>query len=72
MGGKRQGQFIYERRWGRSTECQEFESRSVAVQEGDLGLATRKIPDARDPRSSQDPTERTVVKIPNKAGRENL
>jgi hypothetical protein len=39
--GKR-GQFRYRRRWGRSTEGQEFESRCVAVGEGELGVATRK------------------------------
>ena len=26
----------------------------------------KKVPDARDPRSSQDPTEKTLAEIPNK------
>ena len=40
--GKVGGHFRYGRRWGRNTEDQEFESRYIAVGEGDLEVATRK------------------------------
>jgi hypothetical protein len=42
VGGKNGDQFRYRRRWGRSTEGQEFERRYVAVGEGELGVAIRK------------------------------
>ena len=41
-GRKKGGQFRHGKRWGRSTEGQEFERRYVAVGEGELGVAIRK------------------------------
>ena len=42
-GSEMRGQFRCGRRWGRSTENQEFESGSTAVGEGKLGVTTRKF-----------------------------
>jgi hypothetical protein len=47
----------------RSTEGQEFESRCVA---GGIRSSHYKVPDARDPRGSQDRTRRIFTEIPNK------
>ena len=41
-GTKRGDLFRYGRRWGKSTECQEFERRRVAMGEGEVGVSTRK------------------------------
>jgi hypothetical protein len=41
--GERGIQFRYERRWARSTEDQEFESRCVAVGEGEQRVATKEF-----------------------------
>ena len=41
-GRKKGGQFRHGKRWGRSTEGQEFESNCVAVEERKLGEATTK------------------------------
>jgi hypothetical protein len=41
-GREKESQFICGRRWGRSTEGQEFESRCIAVEEGEgVGVVTR-------------------------------
>ena len=47
MGGRKEGKekgggLKYRRRWGKSTEGQEFERSCVAVGDGELGIATRK------------------------------
>jgi hypothetical protein len=41
-GGEKGSQFRSGRKWGRSTEGQEFENRCIAVGEGELGVVTRK------------------------------
>ena len=41
-GREKGGQFRYRRRWGRSTEGEEFERRYVAMGEGEEVVATRK------------------------------
>jgi hypothetical protein len=38
--------------------------------EGGTGSSHYKVPDARDPRGSKDPTGRTLAEIPNKGERE--
>ena len=55
---------------GGSTECQEFESRCVAVGGGRTRGSHQKVPDGRDPRYSQDPTGMILATIPNKGERE--
>ena len=36
------GRISYGRKWGRCTECQEIEQRCVAMEDGELGVATIK------------------------------
>ena len=50
--GKKRGRIRYGRRWRRCTEGQEIEQRCVAMGDGELGVATRKVPDARKARAS--------------------
>jgi hypothetical protein len=38
--------------------------------DGELGVATQKVPDARKARDSQDTTGMTLVEMPNKGKRE--
>jgi hypothetical protein len=52
----------------RCTEGQEIEWRCVAMGDGEMKGAKRKVPDTRNARGSQDPTR---MKYPTK-GRENL
>ena len=70
MGGRKEGKekgggLKYRRRWGRSTETQEFERSCVAVGEGELGIATRKS-QMLGTQESLDLTGSTLAKIPTK------
>jgi hypothetical protein len=51
-GGKKGSQFRYWKRWGRSTEDQEFESIYITVEEGELGVVTRN---SQMPRTQESP-----------------
>ena len=47
LGGRKEGRekrgwFTHRSRWGRSTKCQKFHRRCLAVGEAELGVATRK------------------------------
>ena len=67
-GEKSRSRIRYWKGQERSTEGQEIEWRCVAVGDGELRVAKRKVPDTRNARGSQDPTR---MKYPTK-GRENL
>jgi hypothetical protein len=41
--GKKRGRIWYGRRYRRCTEGQEFDQRSVAMENGELGIATRQF-----------------------------
>ena len=51
---------------GRSTEGEEVEKRCVAVENGKLGIDTRKSQHVRKAKGSQDPTWMALTKLPNK------
>jgi hypothetical protein len=68
--GKGEQDKVWEEIVGGSIEGKEIERRNVAVGDGELGVATRKVPDAKKARGSQDPTGMALAEIPNKGERQ--
>jgi hypothetical protein len=64
--GEMMGRIRYGRRGRRCTDGQEIEQRCIAVGNGELGVASRKVPDARKARESQDIMGMTLAEITTK------
>jgi hypothetical protein len=61
--GDKRGRIRYGRRWRRCSEGREIEQKCVAIGNGELGAATRKVPDARKATASQGPMGMTLAEI---------
>ena len=61
--GAKRGRIRYGSRQRRCPEGQEIEQSCVAMGHGKLGVASRKIPDARKARASQDPMPMALAEI---------